>query len=355
MIVNRYNTTAARPRVVICGAGYYGGFVAQALEDSGYELVGAYNRAGPKIGQDIGRVTWRNRDFGVFVEDIATADLKKVKADVAICTQSDDLCKDMPSYTRLMEAGINIISLAMEAYYPFGSDPERAAEIDAIARRNKVTFTGSGIHDMSRIWSGIIACGQCTQLESIYHESLTDAADQVLPERLAGGMTMLGTTVEEYLAKGVHKARLWPVYTVTLEHVLTALGYTVVEKGCRVEPIVWDEPLENERLNLVVPAGRVLGTRTIGFVKTREGVTGNVKTEARICRKGEVDHMLWRIEGKPCSEVIVKRRNADYTNAACLVGRVKDVMAATPGIVPVSQYGPLQGPELVPHSRRKGW
>jgi 4-hydroxy-tetrahydrodipicolinate reductase len=348
MIVNRYNKTPSQPRIVICGMGQYGGLVANIALELGYEIVGAYNRAGSKIGQDLGRVAQLGRDIGIVVEDIATAELTAVNAHVGVVTQSNDLRRDMLTYKRLMSAGINVISLAMEAYYPFGSDPEAAAEIDACARQNKVTFTGSGIHDMSRIWSGIITAGQCTHITSLYHESLTNSAEQGLPEQLVRDYCITGT-VAEFSQRGFDKLRLWPVYTAGVEHVLTTLGFTVTEKGTRIEPVVWEEPLDSPFLNQVIPAGRVLGTRTIGWVKTREGVTATVKTEGRLCKQAEEDYTLWRIEGRPRAEIRIKRLDAAYMNAAALVNRIKDVIGAPPGIVPVSLYGPMQGPELVRH------
>lgn len=339
MLMSRYNTTPHRPRIVLCGIGRFGGVAAVAALDCGYEIVGAYNRAGSKIGKDLGRVIGLERDLGVIVADIATADLTKVHADVGICTQSNDLRTDMPTYTRLMSAGINVISLAMQAYYPFGSDAEAAAEIDALARKHNVTFTGTGLHDTTRIWPGIIAAGQCTRIESVHHTSLTDCALQSVPEQMpAFGV---GGTVENYWALGIERQKLWPVLTCAVEHVFAALGYNVTGKHVRVEPIVWDKPLECEWLNRVIPAGRVLGTRTIGRVETREGVTGHVMTEGRVCEKGEEDHTLWRIEGKPRVEMKIRRLDPDYINGACLVNRIKDVIAAPPGIVLVSQYGPI--------------
>jgi hypothetical protein len=350
MIISRYNKTPHRPRLVICGIGQYGGLVARAALDVGYEIVGACNRAGEKVGQDIGEVIGLDKKLGIIIQDIETADLKSMNADVGISTQCNDLRGDMPTYTRLLEAGINVITLAMEGYYPFGSDPEAATEIDALARKHGVTFTGSGIHDMTRIWSGIIALGQCTHLESVYHESVTDAAGQGLPEQLPRDYA-IGKTEKEYWDMGFDKHRLWPVYTVALEHVLTTLGYTVVEKQTRIEPVIWDKDLDCEFLDCVIPAGRVLGTRTIGKVFTKEGVTATVKTEGRVCASDEEDYTLWRVEGKPRTEMYIKRLDGDYTNVAALLNRVKDVIAAPAGIVPISLYGPMMGPEQVQTNR----
>tara|TARA_B110000503_G_C7142848_1_gene411666 strand:+ start:825 stop:1883 length:1059 start_codon:yes stop_codon:yes gene_type:complete len=351
MIIKRYSTTPECPRVVLCGIGQYGGIVAKILLDIGYQIVGAYNRAGPKIGKDLGEVIGLEQKIGVIVEDAATADFSKSGADVGICTQSNSLRVDMASYTALMEAGINVISLSMQAYYPFGSDREAAEEIDICARRNNVTFTGSGIHDMTRIWSGIVTAGQCTHLESLYHESLTDAEGQGLPEQMYPDYA-IGATVEEYWKKGFDKYPLWPVYTATLEHVLTALGHIVIEKEVRIEPVVWKEDLDCPWLETVIPAGRVLGTRTIGQVKTSTGIIAEVRTEGRVCKKDEEDYTFWRVNGKPGAEMHIKRKHGGYTNAACLVNRIKDVIGAPSGIILVSEYGPIMGPEQVQSWRR---
>ena len=57
----------------------------------------------------------------------------------------------MAAYERLMNAGINVICHGAESYFPWGADRQLAERIDAVARRNGVTFTGTGIWDFSRI------------------------------------------------------------------------------------------------------------------------------------------------------------------------------------------------------------
>ena len=128
---------------------------------------------------------------------------------------------------------------------------------------------------------------------------------------------------------------------------LEARGFTVTNTRTEVEPVTWDEPYESEFLNCTIPAGKVLGTRTKGWVDTKEGVTGYAETEGRMCKPGEEEHTLWTIEGNPRVEIRTRRLDSDYTNAATLVNRIKDVLAAPPGIVPVSQLGPLSAATLV--------
>lgn len=41
-------------RIVICGAGYYGGRIAAMAVEKGWQVVAAFNRAGDKVGKDLG-------------------------------------------------------------------------------------------------------------------------------------------------------------------------------------------------------------------------------------------------------------------------------------------------------------
>jgi 2,4-diaminopentanoate dehydrogenase len=61
-----------RPRVMIYGVGYYGAEAVRILVKRGWPIVAAVNRAGPKIGQDLGQIAGLNRDLGVIVQDCET-------------------------------------------------------------------------------------------------------------------------------------------------------------------------------------------------------------------------------------------------------------------------------------------
>ena len=339
------NSNDTNPRIVICGIGQYGSMIGRVAIENGYEVVAAFNRAGSRVGQDLGRLAGMDRDTGIVVQDIETADFSNLDVDLGVVVQTNDLKVNMPAYRKLLNAGINVLCMAMESYLPLRQRPEAAAEIDALARQNNVTFSGSGIHDLSRIWTGILATGQCVNLRSIEHSSLTDNIGQGTPEQLLRDFAV-GWTVDKYYKVGVDKARLWPTFTYLLQHVLSYRGYTVTSARTEVEPVVWDEPYESDFLNCTIPAGKVLGTRTRGWVETREGVTGFVTTEGRMCKPHEEEHTLWKVDGDPRVEIRTRRLDSAYTNAASMYNRIRDVIAAPAGLVPVSQLGPLHAPEL---------
>jgi hypothetical protein len=105
-------------------------------------------RTGPWPGCRVGP-----QSGGVIVQDSATGDFGGLDADLGVLTHRDLLSANMDAYRRLMNAGLNIACHGVQSYLPHSNDPEAADEIEALALRNGVTFTGCGIWDMSRIWS----------------------------------------------------------------------------------------------------------------------------------------------------------------------------------------------------------
>jgi 2,4-diaminopentanoate dehydrogenase len=329
-----------KPRLVIYGTGTYNARVVRIAVQKGWPIVAAFNRAGAKVGRDLGRVCGLDRDLGVIVQDCEHADYGAIEADVAIVAITDRLHQNFSAYERLMNARMNVICHATEAYYPFGTDADTAAKIDALAKRNNVTFTGSGIWDMSRIWAGILITGPCTEIKSLFHRSLTESGR-------AGKHLMkvvgIGLTQEEYHEKNVRNpGGVGGMYKTILHQVLVAIGYTVTKVTERREPVLFDEPVYSMVLEQELAAGICVGTRFIVEAETAEGVTATSHIELRIFRPGDVEHMMWAVEGKPSARITVERDDSVHMSAASLINRVRDVMAAPPGIQVVSQLGPLR-------------
>ena len=334
---------ANKPRVVIYGCGQYGGFITRFAVQKGWTVVAAFNRAGSKIGQDLGRVAGLDRDLGVIIQDCDKADYStlKGKADIGIVTMTNLLSVNFPAYERLMNAGLNVGCHGSESYYPHGCDPEVAAKIDALARKNSVTFTGSGIWDMSRIWSGILLVGPCTEIKSLSHSSITDVNGQAANKAQAQQIGV-GMTVEQYNASGLLQSRLPFSYRTIPEHVLAAVGYTITKATARVEPVLFDAPVKSELMETTYPPGICLGTRIIADIETREGVTAHARIELRVFKPGEVEHMFWSVDGMPHTRVRVERDDSAHATASNLFNRIPQIIAAQPGIVLVSQMGPLR-------------
>ena len=341
-----------KPRIAIYGVGQYGQTVARIAHSKGYPIVAAFNRAGDKVGQDLGALAGLEK-IGVTVQDCDTADYTAVEADVCIVTVSGFLKESLPAYRRLMGGGMNIVSHTSEGYYPFGINQALANEIDEIAKANNVTYTGTGIWDMSRIWPGIMAAGTCTQIDNIFHRSITDL------ERI--GMKLarragLGVTPEEFEKNhplntqgSGEKGSGDGLYKTIPQQVLVALGYTVTNDDVleRREPVIADKPYYCKSTVETYEPGTCLGTRMIVEVKTAEGPTAEAHIELRALNEDEEEHMMWQINGKPNIKVTVERDDSVYMSASSVFNRIHDVIAAEPGVKLLSELGLMKHSALI--------
>jgi 4-hydroxy-tetrahydrodipicolinate reductase len=64
-------------------------------------------------------------------------------------------------------------------------------------------------------------------------------------------------------------------------------------------------------------------------------------------REGEVEHMMWKVDGTPSSSITITREDSSYMTAASAFNRIRDVIAAPPGIQLITQLGPMQHSALV--------
>lgn len=336
-----------KPRIVIYGMGQFGQMICRFADEKGWPIVAAFNRAGPKVGQDVGRLAGLDRDIGVKIQDCETGNYSNLKADIAVITHRDLLKDNMDAYRRFIGAGLNIVCHGVQSYYPACHDEALAQEIDTMTKTKGVTFTGSGIWDMSRIWSGILTAGPCTEITSIDITSLSDAEAQTHSlEQMK--QFAISEPVERFYEKGIDKSVIAHAFKSVPEMVLIALGYDVVETTSVVEPVVFDEPVPSRHApEGHFAAGLCMGIRMRSQTTTRQGTIGTATVDSRIIKPGEIEAMYWSVEGKPRTRVHVERLDSAHATAGNLFNRIPDVIAARPGIVPVFELGPLRPTALV--------
>ncbi|MEM9040677.1 MAG: hypothetical protein AAGD33_12340 [Actinomycetota bacterium] len=328
-----------RPRLAIYGAGRYGTDVVRMAVANGWDIAAAYNRAGDKVGRDVGRLAGLDADLGVAVEDCDTADYSTLgdRADLAVIATTDRLAENMPALERLLTAGVNVLSHNTESYLPHAADPERATQIQHWAETAGVTFTGSGIWDVSRIWSGILTAGPCIGIDSLHHTSRTNLGVSSSVAHLAG----IGFSHERFQSELVdRRGPIGELYKLIPWQVALALGYEVTDVVERREPVLFDEPIHAAGLRRDIPAGEPAGLRILVDVATAEGVTAHAHIELRAVEPGDADFMRWTVEGEPTSTIHVDRQVGKPGSATSLINRVRDVIAAPPGIQEIHRLGP---------------
>jgi len=328
-----------KPQVAIYGAGQYALESVRIMHRKGWDIVAAYNRAGEKVGRDIGELAGIE-PLGVLVEDCEEANYGSSGANIAIHSVADRLDYNWPGHRRLLGAGINVICHGGESNFPWGSRPELAGRLDALAKAHGVTFTGTGIWDYSRIWSGLLAAGSASELTGLVHRTLTNGEAAGLELLKVCGGTL---TLEEF--SELNEGLLAGIYKTVPHQVLWALGFEVTDVSEEREPILDSEPVFSNALGANIEPGICLGTRITTRVRTREGVNATSINELRVLKPGEKEHMVWEVQGRPETVIRVDRTDSMHSSAACMVNRVPDVLDAEPGIQVISQLGPIR-PQL---------
>ena len=328
-----------KPQVAIYGAGQYALESVRIMHRKGWDIVAAYNRAGEKVGRDIGELAGIE-PLGVLVEDCEDADYGSSGANIAIHSVADRLDYNWPGHQRLLGAGINVICHGGESNFPWGSRPELAGRLDELAKAHGVTFTGTGIWDYSRIWSGLLAAGSASELTGLIHRTLTNGEAAGLELLKVCGGTL---TLEEF--SELNEGLLAGIYKTVPHQVLWALGLEVTDVSEEREPILDSEPVFSNALGANIEPGICLGTRITTRVRTREGINATSINELRVLKPGEKEHMVWEVQGRPETVIRVDRTDSMHSSAACMVNRVPDVLNAEPGIQVISQLGPIR-PQL---------
>ena len=330
------------PRIVLYGVGRYGQEFARLAHAKGWPVVAAVNRAGEKVGQDLGQLAGYAQDTGVRVQDCDTVELSGLDADVGIVFTTDSLQENWPAYERLLSANLDVICHGVRAYDPWRYDPQTAERIDALARAKGRTFFGTGIWDMTRIWSGILLAGPSVSIDTIRHTTVTQInyPNPAVIER--GGLDL---TPQDYREKytrtpgSVEEYGVTGKYQVILEQVLTALGLNVTCGEEVLEPITLNEPVYCKALQRDIQPGRVAGWCFRSTVETEEGVRAEGRMEMRLLPDNEPETMTWEIDGTPRSRLVVERRDFMTAHVASVLNRIPDVIAAPAGIKLLFELG----------------
>jgi len=326
------------PRVVLYGTGFVAREITRLITERGWPIVAALNRAGPKIGQDLGAIAGLGRDLGVLVEDYETADYAAMEADIALVAGPDSPEDCFPIYERLLTRGIDVLSCGSRMYDPYLMHPDVAKRIDALACEHGATFTGGGLWDMTRIWSGLLCTGASARIDALdYHSDV-----EVLRQGAHWAPRLgVGLTLDEFAdTVGYDVIPLNEVLQLPARMVLEACGFEITEVSLRQEPVVWTEDAYCRHLERTIPAGDSVGCRTVVDITTRQGVTSQSRFEYRVFRPDEVEHGSWRVHGLPGMELRVVRHDSGVAQAAGLLNRVPDVLRARPGVVTVLELGP---------------
>ena len=139
-------------RVLQWGLGAMGsGMARMMLEKQGLKIVAAVDSRPDYVGKDLGDVLGAGRALGVTVTDRPEDVLDKNNVDLVLIATTSWVGQQMPDLRKILNAGINCISIAEEMAAPEAQNPELARELDELAKKNGVTVLGTIDDDQTMV------------------------------------------------------------------------------------------------------------------------------------------------------------------------------------------------------------
>jgi 4-hydroxy-tetrahydrodipicolinate reductase len=307
------------------------GMVRLMLEKPGLEIVAAVGRPRHN-GKDLGEVIGLGRNLGIIVTDNPDTVLDKEKVDCVGLATTSWTAAQMPDLLKILNAGINCVTITEEMADPEAQNPELAAEIDELARKNGVSVLGTGVNPGFVLDLLIVTLtAGCHSVERIEATRVNDLSPYGHTVMRSQGV---GTTPEAFRAGLADGSIVGHVgFPESIHLISEALGLGVDRIEQSREPII--SKVYRETPEVKVEPGMVAGcTHTgVGYRDNKEVVRlvhpQQIHPHLENQETGDYIH----IYGKPEVHMSIKPEIAGgKATIGIAVNAIPLVVAATPGL-----------------------
>ncbi len=341
-------------KVAQIGCGKMSVYTMRYVYEKGGEIVCAYDISENRIGKDIASVMG-GAEKGVVIEDVKNleASLKKNKPQVAIITTMSLMSDIYDAMKICASCGVNAISTCEEAFFPANSSPKITKELDALAKKNNCTLSGSGYQDAS--WGSLISvlCGTTQSIKKIKGKSSYNVEDYGIALAQVHGSGLSLKEFDEKIAsvdrisdeerqKLIDNGEYSPSYMWTVNGWLCEkLGLTVVNQTQKCVPQTYHDDLKSSTLNMTIKKGDATGMSAVVTTTTKEGIILETECIGKVYGPEEFDQNEWTIEGEPTTTFTISRPATVEMTCASVVNRLPDIVAAPAGYVTTDKMADL--------------
>ena len=323
-----------RIKAIVYGVGAMNSVATRMMLEKGVDIVGALARSPEKVGRDLGDVAELGFQTGVMIDDDPERVLSTRSADIAVIAIASYMPDMYEHLHRCAAHGVNAITIAEEALYPWNTSPMQSAELDALARRNGVTITGTGHQDV--YWVNLVSMvlGTAHRIDTVTGKASWNV-DDFGPEVVSD--QRVDTTVEDFETWLAEAGRPPSFGRNTLGALIEDLGVTVAEQSTTTRPEIAQQPVQCKSLGLTVEPGKVIGFTDVDTVATHQGITLTFEMTGRLYMEGEADVNDWTVTGEPELHLSNPAVPTGMTTVTQLVNRIPDVINAPPGFVTIEK------------------
>ena len=341
------------------GCGKMSKYILKYATEKNCEIVGAVDCNPNIIGKELSTIL-ENDQTKIMIEDDKKLEelLNQSKPDIAVITTMSTL-NDLANTLRICaKCGVNTITTCEEAFFSENSNPTLHEEINRLAKATNCTITGAGYQDI--FWGNLISniAASTHKITKIKGSSSYNVEDYGIALALAHGA---GFTKEKFeieiasLDNMSSKERenkiqnrefmasyMWNV----VGWLADKLGLTIIDMDQKCLPIIAENDIESNTLEMTVASGMVRGMSAVVTAHTKENIEIEAECIGKIYTEEECDKNEWTVFGEPDTTIVVNRPATSELTCADIINRIPDVINAPSGFIPTSRLSePKYRPE----------